>query len=75
MSASNLKQKTLAGFLWRLAERFGLQAVSFIGNIILARELGEDALGTVALILAFMRITGAITSHDMAYIKNTVKNS
>jgi hypothetical protein len=30
---------------------------------------------TFALILAFMRITGAITSHDMAYIKNTVKNS
>ncbi len=30
---------------------------------------------TFALILALMRITGAITRKDLAYIKNTVKNS
>ena len=30
---------------------------------------------TFALILALMRITGAITQKDLAYIKNTVKNS
>ncbi len=56
MAESSLKQKTLTGFFWRLGERFGLQAISFVVNIILARKLGEEVLGTVALILAFTEI-------------------
>ncbi len=75
MAESNLRQKTLAGFFWRLAERFGLQAVSFIVNIILARELGEDALGTVALILAFTEILQVFIDSGMGNALIQKKNS
>ena len=56
MEQNSLKQKTLTGFFFRLSERFGLQAISFVVNIILARELGEGPMGTAAMLIAFTEI-------------------
>ncbi|MBQ5590092.1 MAG: lipopolysaccharide biosynthesis protein [Clostridia bacterium] len=75
MAESNLKQKTLSGFFWRLAERFGLQAVSFIVNIILARELGEDAMGTAAMLIAFTEILQVFIDSGMGNALIQKKNS
>ena len=52
----SLKEKTLSNLFWRFAERTGAQLVSFIVSIILARVLGPDTYGTVALITVFTTI-------------------
>ena len=46
-------QKIVNNMAWRFAERSGAQAIEFIVTIILARILGPDAYGNVALIKAF----------------------
>ena len=46
----------ISGFLWRLMERMGAQVVSFIVYIVIARILGPDEFGTVALITVFTTI-------------------
>lgn len=52
----SLKEKTVSNLFWRFAERTGAQLVSFIVSIILARVLGPDTYGTVALITVFTTI-------------------
>ena len=49
-------QKIVNNMAWRFAERSGAQAIEFIVTIILARLLGPDAYGNVALIKAFLSI-------------------
>ena len=46
----------ITGFLWRLMERMGAQAVSFVVSIVLARILDPNAYGTIALITVFTTI-------------------
>lgn len=46
----------ISGFLWRLMERMGAQAVSFVVSIVLARILDPNAYGTIALITVFTTI-------------------
>lgn len=52
----NLRNKTLSGFFWRLAEKIGLQGVTFVVQIVLARLLLPEQYGTVALIVVFTDI-------------------
>lgn len=42
--------------IWRLAEKFGAKIVTFVVSIILARKLGPEIYGTVALISVFTAI-------------------
>lgn len=51
-----LKGKTVANMIWRLAERTGAQGVAFIVSIVLARFLTPEAYGTVALLTVFTTI-------------------
>jgi Membrane protein involved in the export of O-antigen and teichoic acid len=45
-----------SGFFWRLAERCGSQGISFIVMLILARMLGPEEYGTVALVTVVINI-------------------
>ena len=56
------KQGTvLGGFIWNFLERFAAQGVTLVVGIILARKLGTDAYGTVALVTAFISILTLFT--------------
>ena len=54
--SDSLKVKVTSNFFWRLMERFGAQAVTFIVSIILARVLGPSEYGVVAIATIFMVI-------------------
>ncbi len=53
---NNLKQKTIAGILWKFGERFSAQFVSTIVSILLARILMPEEYGVIALVLVFINI-------------------
>lgn len=57
--------KVMMGFLWRLAERFGAQLISFIVSIILARLLTPEAYGKVALVMVFITILQVFVDSGM----------
>lgn len=50
------KRDVFINFIWKLAERSGSQAISFIVAIILARLLMPSGYGTVALVMVFLTI-------------------
>ena len=50
------KRDVFINFIWKLAERSGSQAISFIIAIILARLLMPSDYGTVALVMVFLTI-------------------
>lgn len=50
------KRQVLGNFIWRYLERCSAQLVSFIVSIILARILGPEEYGTLALINVFINI-------------------
>lgn len=50
------KRDVFINFIWKLAERSGSQAISFIVAIILARLLMPADYGTVALVMVFLTI-------------------
>ena len=45
-----MKNKYLNNFLWRFAERWGAQGVTFVVSLVLARLLDPEVYGTVAII-------------------------
>lgn len=51
-----MKQKIVSNVIWRFAERMGAQIIKFIVTIVLARILGPDAYGSVAIITALTTI-------------------
>lgn len=57
MAEKDLKSRTVKGFFWRLAERFGTQGVGFLVALVLARLLGPEAYGTLALLTIFIAIS------------------
>lgn len=50
------KKSVFSGLIWRFLERCGAQGVAFIVSVILARLLGPDVYGTVALVTVFTTI-------------------
>ena len=56
ISKNTIKNKIVFSLIWRLAERFGAQGVSFIVSIILARILEPDTYGTIALVTILINI-------------------
>ena len=51
-----MKNKTIANFMWRFAERCGAQLVTFVVSIVLARLLSPEDYGTIALVTVFTSI-------------------
>ncbi|MBQ7270769.1 MAG: oligosaccharide flippase family protein, partial [Campylobacter sp.] len=52
----NIIQKTKFGILWNALEKFGVQAIGFVLNIILVRLLSPNDIGTIALLVAFFSL-------------------
>lgn len=50
------KESVISGFIWRFAERFGAQLVSFLVSLVLARLLSPNDYGTIALVTVFTSI-------------------
>lgn len=65
MDNNSLKGKTLSSFIWRLAERFGAQGVSFIVSIVLARLLAPSAYGLIAMATVFTNILSVFVDSGM----------
>jgi O-antigen/teichoic acid export membrane protein len=55
----NLKNKAFNGVLWSAAERFSLQGVQFVFNIIIARLLLPSDFGIIAMLAVFLQISQA----------------
>lgn len=49
-----LRRKIFMGFIWNALEQFGSRLVHFVVAIILARLLGPEEFGTIALLSIFM---------------------
>ena len=58
----NLKLKVITGVIWRTIEQFGVQTVNFGVAIILARLLGPEAFGTIALLTIFIALSEVIAN-------------
>lgn len=52
----NLKSKAIVGTIWSAVQRFGLMAISFSANIILARLLTPADYGCIAMLAIFIVI-------------------
>jgi len=55
-----LKHKVVSSVFWRMSERLGTHGVSFVVSIVLARILGPEVYGTVALLTIFIAISGIL---------------
>lgn len=52
----DLKQKTISSMIWNAIQRFGTMAISFIGNMVLARILSPDDFGCVGMLAIFISL-------------------
>lgn len=52
----HLRQKTLNGIIWSSIHRFGVMAVTFVSNIILARLLSPEDFGCIGMLMIFISI-------------------
>lgn len=57
MVNNNLRDKTISGLLWNLAEKFSCQFVTFVVGVILARLLSPADYGLIAMTAIFVGIT------------------
>ncbi len=55
--SENLKSKTVSGVLWSAVERFSLQGVQFVINIIMARLLLPVDYGMIGMLAVFLQIS------------------
>lgn len=53
---TSLKGKILSGLFWKVLENGGVQIVQFVISLILARLLGPERYGTIAILLVFIAI-------------------
>ncbi len=75
MADGNLKQRTMFGIIWQLAEKFGAQAMSFVVSIVLARFLTPDDYGTVGLITVFITVALVFAQSGMGMALVQKKNA
>jgi len=53
----SLKQKTISGILWSSVERFSVQGIQFVFQIIMARLLFPSDFGLVGMLVIFLAIS------------------
>ena len=58
----NYKKTTISGLAWRFMERIGVQLITLIVSVILARLLGPDAYGEIAVTTIFITICNVFVS-------------
>ncbi|MDE7380691.1 MAG: lipopolysaccharide biosynthesis protein [Muribaculaceae bacterium] len=60
MGEENLKKKTFTGTLWSAIERFGVQVVSFLVTLVMARLLTPDDYGMVGMLTIFIAVSQSL---------------
>lgn len=63
---SNIKNKVLSGLLWKFSERMGSQIITFIISVILARILGPEEYGAIAIIMVFITISNVLITNGFS---------
>lgn len=66
MSDSSLKNKTVSGLFWKMAERIGSQLIRMVVMIILARILMPEDYGAIALVMVFISICDVILINGLS---------
>lgn len=59
------QKKVINGFIWRFLERCGAQGVTFLVSIILARILGPEYYGVIAIITVFTSILQCFVDYGL----------
>ena len=72
---TGLKQKTVSGIIWRFAERFGAQIVTFIVGIVLARLLDPEDYGIIAEVTVFITISQVFIDNGLGNALIQKKNA
>lgn len=65
-TTSEIKQKTISGFFWRLAERICAQIVTFVVTVVLARILLPEDYGMIALVNVFIAIIDSLITGGLS---------
>ena len=65
---ASLKQKVIHGVFWRMLEQFGTQAIAFAVSIVLARVLGPEEFGTVALLTIFLSLSQCLRRARLTHV-------
>ncbi|MBR1404379.1 MAG: lipopolysaccharide biosynthesis protein [Treponema sp.] len=65
-SSSDIKQKTVSGFFWRLGERLSAQVVTFAVTVVLARLLMPEDYGIVAIVNVFIAIADVLITGGLS---------
>ncbi len=67
-----MQNKLAKGFIWKLLERFGVQGVQFVLQIVLARLLDPEHYGALSLMLIFTTLANVFiqTGFNTALIQN-----
>lgn len=65
MDDVGLKSKVINGFKWKTIERACVQLMNALVPIVLARILGPDAFGTVALLAVFVTISNTLVNNGL----------
>ena len=58
----SLRRKVVNGVFWRLVTRLSTQGVTFVVGILLARMLGPEAYGTIALLAIFISLAEEVAN-------------
>lgn len=64
--ASSIKSRILSGLFWKYAERCGVQGVTFIVTLVLARLLTPTNYGTIALVMVFIEILNVFVDSGLS---------
>lgn len=54
----------VSGMVWKLLERFGVQTIQFILQLVLARLLDPENYGVLALMIVFINIATVLCKAD-----------
>lgn len=62
---NNVRRDALSGMIWRFAERFGAQGISFMVSIVLARLLDPSDYGLIAIVLIFITLSNVFVDSGL----------
>jgi len=62
----SLRNKTITGLAWTFGQQFSVQAINFIVQLVLARILGPEAFGLIAMIMVIMVIGNTLSDSGLA---------
>ena len=65
MAEKSLKKQIMSGMVWKFAERFIAQGVSFVVSLVLARILMPEDYGIIAIINVFITIADVLLTSGL----------